>query len=332
MLHVHNGDSSATTARQSNIPGEHLAWREALVCGPAPGDLSEEEFLKVRAKHLSKAYGVDFEKCHSDLRDQHERLASFCDHDEVVLWFEYDLFCQVQLIYLLNWFSRRGLGKTKLSLICIDQFPGIPDFRGLGQLNLEQLASLFPQRNDITTAQLNLGSHAWQAYTSSDPTMIESLLQSPSSALPFLQTALKKHLQRFPSVRNGLGLVANVLLELIANGQREFITLFPAFGKRESLYGFGDAQVFLGLKNLSMVERPLLKMRKDNGAKATDMQQLVNVSFEMTDDGEAVMNCATDFLLLNGIDIWLGGVHLTNKKPEWRWDEQRGKLMQASSA
>src|SRR5207253_209572 len=155
MLHIHNGDSTAGTARKADLPGEHLAWREALVCGPTPSGVSDDDFRQLRATHLSDAYGLSVQNCEKELREQQEALARFGDHDEVVLWFEHDLFCQVHLIYLLNWFAQRELRKTKLSLIFIDNFPGIDDFRGLGQLNEEQLASLFPQRREIDSAQLN---------------------------------------------------------------------------------------------------------------------------------------------------------------------------------
>src|ERR1700704_5164520 len=100
MLHIHNGDSAAGTAKKSDIPGEHLAWREALVCGPAPGNLSIDEFCRVRAQHLADAYGANLERTEQELRAQEETLARFSDHEEVVLWFEPDLFCQVQLIHL----------------------------------------------------------------------------------------------------------------------------------------------------------------------------------------------------------------------------------------
>ena len=204
MLHIHNGDSSAGSAKKADISGQHLAWREALVCGPAPGGLSEDEFRRIRAEHLAGAYGVDLAECEKELRAQEGAMSRFLDHEEVVLWFEHDLFCQVQLIYLLDWFAQRELGDTKLSAICIGEFPGIPDFRGLGQLNEEQLTSLFPQRREITLVQLKLGSEAWRAYSSSNPKEIESLLESDLRELPFLKSALTKHLQRFPSVRNGL--------------------------------------------------------------------------------------------------------------------------------
>jgi len=90
MLNIHNGDSAADTAKKSDIPGEHLAWREALVCGPTPGDLSQDEFRQARAQHLADAYGANLQKTVQELRAQEETLAGFSDHEEVVLWFEPD--------------------------------------------------------------------------------------------------------------------------------------------------------------------------------------------------------------------------------------------------
>ena len=326
MLHIHNGDSTAGTARKADLPDEHLAWREALICGPTPRGLSDDDFWQLRARHLSDAYGVKAQDCEKELRQQQEVLARFYDHEEVVLWFEHDLFCQLHLIYLLDWFAKRELGKTTLSLICIDNFPGIDDFRGLGQLNEEQLASLFPQRREIGTAQLNLGAKAWQAYSSSDPSHIESLLAEDTMALPFLKSALFKHLERFPSLRNGLGREASLCLKLVADGQADFKALFPAFGKREPLYGFGDAQVVLELKRLGNGPHPLLNMSNDGNVSPMDSDRLLRASFQITDHGKAVLNGDEDFVRLNGIDMWLGGVQLQGNEAAWRWDEDHQRL------
>ena len=327
MLHIHNGDSAAETAKRSDLPGEHLAWREALVCGPAPGGLSEVEFRRVRAKHLADAYGVSFEKCENELYEQEEVLARFYDHEEVVLWFECDLFCEIQLIYLLDWFARRDLRQTKLSLICIAEFPGIEAFHGLGQLNEAQLASLFPQRQNVTAAQLQLGSKAWAAYSSSNPKEIESLLDSDLSALPFLKSALLKHLRRFPSTDNGLGRIGNVGLELIAKGFGNFRSLFPAFVRREPEYGFGDAQLYFELKRLTNASAPLLKVSGGVDRAKMDAAQMLLSSFEITEHGKAVLAGDQDFVVSNGIDHWLGGVHLEGNEAQWRWEERAQELL-----
>jgi hypothetical protein len=327
MLHIHNGDSTAGTAKQSDIPGEHLAWREALVCGPAPDGLTQDEFRNVRARHLAGAYGVDLRKCEDELCAQEEALSRFPDHEEVVLWFEHDLFCMVQLIFLLNRLAQSDLGPTKLSLIFVREFPGISDFHGLGHLNEEQLSSLFPQRQTVTAAQLDLGSKAWAAYSSSNPKEIESLLDSDLSALPFLKTALTKHLRRFPSTDNGLGRIGNAGLALVARGHHKFRSLFPAFARRETEYGFGDAQLYLELKRLADASTPPLKLSGSGNRVAKDSVQMLLTSFEITEYGKAVLAGEADFIRSNGIDQWLGGVHLEGNEAEWRWDEQAQELL-----
>jgi len=326
MLHIHNGDSTAHTAKAASIPGDHFPWREALVCGPTPGDLSETDFLKMRAQHLSGSYQVPFDKCLAELRAMHEALASFAEHEEVVLWFEHDLFCQVQLIYLLNWFAAREMGETKLSLVCIDHFPGVQPFHGLGELNQEQLQSLYPGRSNITAAQLELAVRAWGAYSSADARRLIALLRSDTSALPFLRDALKKHLERFPSTRNGLGRVENTTLELIPAGYKKFRSLFPAFSRRESAYGFGDAQVYLAMEGMMSARKPLLVQHvPDHWSR--DSAQILLASFELTDDGKAVLAGEEDFVLTNGIDTWLGGIHLSGHEADWRWDEDSQQLL-----
>ena len=222
MLHIHNGDSTADTAKLSPLPGEHFAFREALIEGPTLAGCDTGEWRAMRARHLSEAYGVAAKQCEQELAEQENKLASFADHEEIVLWFEHDLFCQTNLLYLLDWFSQRELRNTSLSLVCIDRFPGVEPFRGLGQLNAEQLASLFPDRKEITEREMKLGRSAWQAYCSPDPTAIERLLETEASALPFLAAALRAHLKRFPSVSNGLGAIENKVLKLIESGASDF--------------------------------------------------------------------------------------------------------------
>jgi hypothetical protein len=326
MLHIYNGDSTANTARAADIPGEHVSWREALVCGPAPDNLAEGEFIDVRAQHLATAYNVAVEKCRAELVSMHEAIASFPEHDEVVLWFEHDLFCQVQLIYLLDWFAGREMGQIKLSVVCINEFPGVYPFHGLGELNEGQLQSLFPQRSEITPAQFELAVSAWRAYTSSDARALISLLRSDMSALPFLKDALKKHLERFPSTRNGLGRVENTALGLVTEGYSKFRSLFPAFTRREGTYGFGDAQVYLAIESMMTAREPLL-VQNNSKRWSKDSAQMLLASFELTDDGRAVLAGDEDFVTTNGIDTWLGGIHLQGNEADWRWDEDAKQLL-----
>lgn len=330
MLHIHNGDLTAQTAKLSALPGEHFAFREALIEGPAPAGLANEEWRTVRARHLSESYGVDLEQCERELVEQENKLAAFAEHEEIVFWFEHDLFCQINLLYLLNWFSSRDLQHTRLSLTCINQFPGVADFRGLGQLSAAQLASLFPDRIEIKGPQMKLGSSAWQAYCSPNPTAIEELLATDMSPLPFLAAAFRAHLSRFPSVTNGLGAIENTGLGLIKSGSSNFTDLFSRFGEAQSLYGLGDAQFWLALRRMSVARQPMVTTGGLNGTYSgwtLTPSKLQNVSFKITDVGESVLRGEADFVSLNGIDIWLGGVHLDDVERLWRWDEQSGRIV-----
>src|SRR5262245_54120075 len=115
MLHIHNGDSTAGTLREFGFPGEHKAFHEVLMEGPTPGELSPAEFLHIRAGFLADTYELKIEKAERDLREQDVWLTKFAEHEETILWFEHDLFCQVNLIYLLDWFSRQSIKNHKLS-------------------------------------------------------------------------------------------------------------------------------------------------------------------------------------------------------------------------
>lgn len=107
------------------------------------------------------------------LSDQDQNLERFHDHDRVLLWFEHDLFCQMNLIALLDWFSRQELRTTKLFLICIAKH--------LGHLNSEEWARLFGTEHEITRAECDLAHRAWSAFCAPDPTGIERLMRDDTS-------------------------------------------------------------------------------------------------------------------------------------------------------
>jgi len=329
MLHILNGDSTANLLKESGLQGELLSWREALMAGPTPQNLSLDQWIDVRAKHLAEAYAVAFDECKRDLSALYAGLQTFSRHDEVVLCFEHDLFCQVNLIHVLDWFSRQNLGNTKLSLICIGEFPEKENFRGLGELSPQQLASLFDQRHEVSSAEKFIAAEAWAAYCSPHPKSLVHLLEKHTSALPFLGAALSKHLSRFPSARNGLGSIENKALELIASGVSEFKTLFPKFGAAEPVYGLGDAQFWNDLQRMIKAKHPLLTPSYMQDVKRTPANAVQpKASFALTETGRAVLNGQSDFVALNGIDRWLGGVHLREPKNLWRWDEQNQKMIQ----
>jgi RNA polymerase sigma factor (sigma-70 family) len=323
MLHVLNGDSTRGIMERSDIPGTYSVWADVLHEGPVPGDLDDDEFRRVRTRFLSALDDwVSAEEGEAMYRRWDERLASFAAYDEVVLWFEHDLFDQLILIRHLDWFARRDLGRTTLSLICIGEFPGVEGFAGLGQLSPDQLASLLGTRQRVTVRQTELGRAAWRAFTSSDPRSIERILDRDTSALPFLAGALMRFLEEYPAVGSGLPRTERQILDGLTRGITKPADLFLDSQKLEERVFMGDATFWTRLEALARGPRPLVRLsgRPTNQAFPTG-------EIELTDDGRRVAAGEADWIALDGIDRWLGGVHLVGNAVAWRWDPRARRLV-----
>lgn len=306
MLHILNGDCSAQIWRNTGIAGELCVWREALVDGPTP-DKTPAEWFPLRANYHAATAGISETQCRQDLLEQFYQVLSGKDHDEVVLWFEDDLFCHINLIYLLSLYAHNT--PAHISLV----FQSDANKRGLGHLTVEEMAQLFPQRTVLNTQQLDLADMAWQAYIAAQPDDLVTLSHADTKLLPFLSQTLKEHLGRFPAIGNGLGRPQKILLEILngATGHQTFGQIWPKFSARAGHYGFGDLQVVQILKQMSNCAAPLVDV-------ADDDKGMLQVQYAITDLGRTVCADKEDFLHYNQLDCWLGGVHLVgNDLPRW---------------
>jgi hypothetical protein len=328
MLHIHNGDSAAATLRDSVVPGEIGVWAEVLHEGPIPSEVSADTWRRTRARFYKDCGWEPFDAALDRLRRWDETLESHAQYGEVVLWFEHDLFDQLILIRHLDWFSRRDLGATALSLVCIGEYPGIARFTGLGQLMPDQIGSLLDTRQRITPAQFDLGRAAWEAFTSPDPTAIEAVLDGDTSALPFLEGALVRLLEQFPSVRNGLNRTENRAIEAAAAGQSTAADIFVAVSATEDRPFLGDSTFWLYLNRLAEGPRPLLTIEPAGDGSGSFSARRVSV----TEWGRLALEGRLDRVRTAGIDRWLGGVHLHGMEAGWRWDEEGRRLVATRAA
>lgn len=327
MLHITNGDSAAETIKDAVFSGQILAWRDVLHEGPVPGNLSLANLSRIRAEFIAaQGWGNSLE-VERGFAERDQIISRFQEHDEVVLWFEHDLYDQLQLIQILAWFAACDLLiPTKLKLICIGEYPGVQPFFGLGQLNTNQLAALYPQRKLLTREQIKSGRAAWQAFTASDPTEISTLLASDTSALPFLHNALLRHLQQFPSSVNGLGRSEQQILAAIAAGNHTPSEIFRADQAMEEAVFMGDSTFWSYLKRLCEGAQPLLQVA--SGAEfflplTPSDKNFLAQKLVLTDTGRAVFAGQADQIKLNGIDRWFGGVHLQGNEIVWRWNGEQ---------
>src|SRR3979411_108808 len=124
---------------------------------------------------------------------------------EIPLWFEHDLLDQLQILQILDRLASAEFADTRLSMICINSFPGVDPCRGWAHLDPDQMATLLDKASAVTAQQLILARAVWAAFRSPDPRDIETFLTQNLQALPYLRAALARHLQEFPSTPNGRG-------------------------------------------------------------------------------------------------------------------------------
>lgn len=334
ILNITNGDGAGNLLKVSDIQGEVLPWQDTMQSGPFPSGLSLEEHSKLRAQFFSGP-NMPLSEVEKDFQARDEKLKSFKHFDEVILWFEHDVLDQLQILQILNFFAAQELESTKLSLICINQFEGIEPFRGLGQLTPEQIATLLPLKSEVTPLQLQTAQSGWQAFCSSDPTDLEKLIHSDISSLPFLKAALKRHLEEFPSIKNGLNKTQNKILELVSQGVTKPGQNFHEFMNSETVFFMGDWTHFREISRLCNGEQPLLNCEPNGKFKSPpddeiEMNEFKAQELSLTELGHQVMVEKKDGVGIVDLNQWLGGVHLMQGKPFWRWDTDKEKLIKAS--
>jgi hypothetical protein len=299
VLHVTNGDSTTATMERAGIAGDLLPWRDALHEGPVP-DLPPDELRRVRAEYWGTAEAL--------FRERDERLRAAIETLEpVVLWFEHDLYDQLQLIQILAGLPDRP---EHAELICVGAFPGRPGFAGLGELEPEELASLWPVRTAITPEHVHLARSAWDVVRGEDPRAVARAAATPDERLPYLAPALRRLLEELPGTRDGLGRTERQLLEAVAAGARTPVDAFLASMAAEEAPFMGDTIAFDRLAEL-------------------DGLVSGNRSLQLTEDGRAVLAGDRDRVALLGFDRWIGGLHVRAEGPLWRWDHARGLLSES---
>lgn len=327
FLHVLNGDSVRGTLEQSDVPGTFAVYADVLHEGPVSSEIGTAAARDARARYLATAGYLSFADALRTGETWESRLETYASYDEVVLWFEHDLFDQLLLIRHLAWWSQRERGRTALSLICIGEFPGFEPFHGLGQLEADQLSSLLGTRARVSSEQFSLGRRAWRAFTASEPTALGTLASSDGGPLPFLPGALRRFIEEYPAVDTGLPRTERQMLELLAGGPMSPGQLFVAWQRREERTFMGDTTFWRRMLDLASGDTPLISV---DAERADDLTFPRGSTVAITDAGREVLADRADWVRLNGFDRWLGGVHLLaplGGEVRWRYDVGIGSLV-----
>ena len=324
-LNITNGDSAVASLSDAGLEGKTIAWRDVLHEGPVDASLSLEELSKQRARFIAGNNWADFAHVSGDFVER-DRMIQHLDYfEEVVLWFEDDLYDQLQLIQLLDFFSRGAADSKRISLIVVDGYiPPLP---------AEEVRRLDEKRQSVTPEQLALAKRAWNAFGSDDPTSIERLLQEPTSALPYLARALTRHLEEFPSTVNGLSRSEREALEAVKEGHTTPVGAFLEVATKQESIFLGDLVFYSYLERLSGRDNPLLTWRDGSPIVAptpAESRDFVKQEMTITSLGVEVLAGKKDWQSINTQPRWLGGVEITPESP-WRWNPDTRQIVRAAS-
>jgi hypothetical protein len=324
-LNITNGDSAAGTLSEAGIEGKIIAWRDVLHEGPVDTSLPLDELSKRRARFIVERGWGDFAHVSGDFAER-DRVIQHLDYfDEIVLWFEDDLYDQLQMIQLLDFFARGAARGKTLSLIVVDGY--IPP------LSANALKDLDVERPRVTPEQLELAQRAWKAFGSGDPSEISRLLDGTTSALPYVAPALKRHLEEFPAVGSGLSRSEREAMTAIAEGHTTPVAAFLEVANRQESIFLGDIIFYSYLERLSGKKNALLTWSDGSSVvspTSENSREFVKRELKLTPLGREVLAGNKDWQSINTQSRWLGGVEIAPGGGGWRWDTVQRILVKPS--
>lgn len=231
-IHVLTGDALLNNFPEGKLKGSIAISRECLIEGPVNAN-SLEEFWNQREAYLETTYPESDISYEDDVAFEFEKLNDLKEGDEVNLWFEHDLFCQVNL-----WLTISLLYKKKVTVYRVYPVIDYPDelWEGFGPMSPRELLKCYEQKILLSPEDLQLGKDLWNAYSASDNEKLKKLSAVPAKAFPYLKEICKAQIERPERP-------VRVLKEIIKGKNLSFDSIFIEFSEREGIYGLGDTQV-----------------------------------------------------------------------------------------
>ncbi len=310
ILHIKNGDSTTNYLKELNFSGDFITWREMLCEGKTTTDVGSESFWKSRYDFFKTSYKVSKQKFIDYTLKEYRALCNKKNTNEIVLWFEHDLFCQINMIAVISWLKRYRKG-YHISLVCSGKVKGSKKLKSLVELTENQINNHYKKRITLTQDDIEYADYIWQLYCSDSPLRLETVYKfDPMSPFQYLASAIEAHILRFPSLENGLNKIETSILQT-AN-ENTFTSKDKLVGKLlkdGEVYGFGDLQYFNKINHLSKLFYSFNPVKLNKKGKQVLENQL-NFYAQLRND-----------------DAYLGG----SKKYSFLFNHQSEKLLQITS-
>lgn len=238
VINILNGDSLAYSFPEAKLPGETVVFRECLVDGDLSGD-NLPHFWQSRTRYLE----ITDAEYHVSVVKEVDKILHAPDDSEFNLWFEYDLFCQVNMWFVISLINSLPTRKEVFAVYTSHLDKTSQHFwNGFGPANSDELNICFSNRIYLSQSDLDFGQALWVAYKNNNLEELTNLSKKETTTLPYLGEVVKAHVERFPEDGQP-GRPEKVIDDIIRNVSSDFQEVFQEFWKRESIYGFGDTQL-----------------------------------------------------------------------------------------
>ena len=237
VYHILNGDSLKVIFPK-NVKGKKYICRECLVDGNVQGE-NLEEFFQNRAIFINSYFPENKFSLteYKSVSDEFFKILDIAENAEINLWFEEDLFCQVNLwfiLYLLKSNSR----DYSINLVLPHK-----DFKySFYGMSTDLLENSYETNREISELGFRILSKFWELFQKNNYSEIENLVNRLDEKYQFMIPALNAWKENR---------VAKALKEILKDPKMtKFEAIINEFAKREAVYGFGDLQVKRILKIL----------------------------------------------------------------------------------
>lgn len=314
-LIVTNGQSGVDNIEQAGIMGEVMSWDDVLHDGPVPGGYSLAVTSEMRARYLTSVGSGDFEEIHDKFKSRDKKLEAAASYEELVLFFEHDLYDQLQLLQILELLHKDIHRPSRMTIAHPPTY--------IGHCTPEMLMASYESRVEIPLAIFELGSAVWRAFTAESPEELGELLSIEEPALPHLPEALRRLAEEYPDHMTELSRTERQILIALNNGPQRVGVLFKKVQDMEDAVFMGDWSFVMYLKALCKGNQPLVKpvLNGAGNPLANDYEYsaLMQASFEITNTGYAVLNGDARKSAYLDIERWIGGTHITSVNL-WCWN------------
>ena len=315
-LIITNGDSVAELLRIAGCDAAILPWRDVLHEGP----ITETELAacsRVRVGYLARRFRLPPAEVEAEFAARDAIMLKHTEFESIALWFEHDLYDQLQLLQVLAFFASVGR-RDGLTLVQADDF--------LGSQRPDTILRFAERGRPVEQTDLDIGAAVWADLARSTPEAVAGRAHTLGARLPFLAPALRRFLAELPVPGNGLGRTEQTIVDGIAGGIAAPAALFHASLAKEEAAFMGDWSFFRLLDDLASCNVPLIAGLAPAGTDEEDLQRFAEAELELTAAGEDVAAGRADHVALSGIDRWWAGTRLKGRVV-WRYDREAMRLV-----